>query len=228
MIEKKENGKIFYMFRPLSNPYISTPKGEIRNENGFVVDSEDNVFEFSDGQYVKVGFIAPFVKAFQDAINTFSGLSFAVALSLLFFPRRNNEYVNKNDREARNAFNVVEFVFILLFALSVILGVVVGWILNKLSGNYSEAIAKFLDKHKVYRLFVPNLWFSGKHIITGLCMLATPVLIIITIIVSALVGNDPLGGMAILYLLSIISLAYSVFSIIFNIILNASNKVLSL
>lgn len=216
LFEKEE----INMFRRISDPYLKEPVGQTRMKDGYLVDSNNDVFEKNINGYVKIGYISEFAGSFEKTLKTFTSFGLGVLIWNTLFPAR-----SRKNSEADTGANIVMFGLMLIVFVITIYSLVIGYIMNKVAQSKVGKIADYLEDHITARYFVPNYWFTDTNKISGLFYVGLPLLIVLEVVYYLF--NYIFNQDFLVFLLGLNSWAIgiSLISMLWNIILNSLSKV---
>ncbi|ADG40245.1 MULTISPECIES: hypothetical protein [Leuconostoc] len=206
-------------YRRIDTPHISEPVGSVREHDGLLIDDDNNVFEYSNNGYLKVGYYNPVSSVLSDVAPIGLGL---LLLNVLF-PVRSK---NGSTSVASGAFSLFTMFVSLFFAY----GMIIGWIVQKIALHFAEKIGNFLNTNKTARLLVPNFWFTDKKIskFFGFYYLGLPIFLLIFVILNLFFDIQDGTGLYALNALNMFSLVFSIICGIINIFYNLLTKVTSI
>lgn len=206
-------------YRRIDSPHLSKPIGSVREYDGLIVDDSNNVFEYSNGSYLKVGYYNPV----SSILSNIAPIGLGLLLLNILFPVRSK---NGNTSVASGAFSL----FIMFISLFFVYGVIAGWIVQKIVFHFSEKIGDFLNSNKVSRLFVPNFWFVDKKLskFFGLYYLGFPIFLLVFIFLNLFFDIQDGTGLDALNTLNVFSLVFSIICGVINTIYNLLTKVTSI
>lgn len=207
------------MFRRISDPYLKEPFGQTRMKDGYLVDSNNDVFEQNINGYLKIGYISEVAGSFEPFLKTFANFGLGLLIWNILFPARSS----KSDKDT--GINIVFFSLKLIVVGITLYSLLIGYIAHKYFQSKFEKLSDYLVNHIPARYFVPNYWFTGNSKLSGLFYVGLPLLIILEVVYYLF--NYIFDQDFLVFLLGLNSWAIgiSLIAMLWNIILNSLSKV---